>query len=71
MMIKNLTRKKILVKDSEIAKTPWQKTRGLMFRKELAEDSGLLMVFGSDRRHEIWTFCMRFPIDLVFIDKNK
>ena len=70
-MIKNLTKKKILVKDLEIAKSVGKKTKGLMFRKELAKNSGLLMVFGYDRKHEIWMFGMRFPIDIVFIDKEK
>jgi uncharacterized membrane protein (UPF0127 family) len=71
MTIKNLTRKKTLLRSFETAKSPWQKTRGLMFRNSLAGDSGLLMVFGKERRHEIWMLCMRFPIDIVFIDRDK
>jgi uncharacterized membrane protein (UPF0127 family) len=70
-MIKNLTKKKILVKDVEIADSIGKKTRGLMFRKALDQDSGFLMVFASERKHEIWMFGMRFPIDIVFIDKDK
>ena len=70
-MIKNLTKKKILVKDLEIASSVSKKTRGLMLRKALASDSGILMLFEYDRKHEIWMFAMRFPIDIVFIDKNK
>ncbi len=70
-MIKNLTKKKTLVKDFEIADSIGKKTKGLMFRNSLSEDSGFLMVFNYDRRHEIWMFGMRFPIDIVFIDKRK
>lgn len=70
-MIRNLTKDKILVKRLEIAESVGKKTKGLMFRKELASDSGLLMVFNYERRHEIWMFGMRFPIDIVFIDRDK
>lgn len=70
-MIKNATKNSILVKDLEIAKSVGKKTKGLMFRKEIASDSGLLMIFGYDRKHEMWMFGMRFPIDIVFIDKEK
>ncbi|UCC91226.1 MAG: DUF192 domain-containing protein [Candidatus Aenigmatarchaeota archaeon] len=70
-MIKNLTKDKILVKRFETADSVGKKTKGLMFRKELAPDSGLLMVFNYDRKHEIWMFGMRFAIDVVFIDKRK
>lgn len=70
-MIKNLTKKIILVKNLETADSIGKKTKGLMFRKELAPDSGLLMVFKFERKNEIWMFGMRFPIDIVFIDKDK
>ncbi|MEE9323419.1 MAG: DUF192 domain-containing protein [Candidatus Aenigmarchaeota archaeon] len=70
-MIKNITKEKILVKNLETADSIGKKTNGLMFRKNLARDSGLLMVFGYERKHEIWMLGMRFPIDIVFIDKDK
>jgi len=71
MQIKNLTRKKVLVRKTETASSIWGKARGLMFRKDIPKDSGLLMVFESERKHEIWMFCMRFPIDIIFIDSGK
>lgn len=70
-MIKNITRKTILIRKTETANSVGKKTKGLMFRKELAKDTGFLMVFGYERRHEIWMFGMRFPIDIIFIDKDK
>jgi len=70
-MIKNLTRKSVLVKNVETASSPWKKTRGLMFRRELASDSGLFMVFERERKHEIWMFGMRFPIDIIFINSDR
>jgi len=70
-MIKNVTKKKILVKNLETATSSWKKTKGLMFRKALESETGLLMVFKNERKHEIWMLGMRFPIDIVFIDKDK
>lgn len=69
--IRNLTKKKILVKKIELADSVGKKTKGLMFRDSLAKDAGLLMTFDAERKHEIWMFCMRFPIDIIFIDSDK
>ena len=35
----------------EVASTPWDKAKGLMFRESLSEDSGMLFVFSEDARH--------------------
>lgn len=69
--IKNATKKKILVKSFEVADSVGKKMKGLMFRGSLEKDSGLLMVFEMERKHEIWMFGMRFPIDIIFIGRNK
>jgi uncharacterized membrane protein (UPF0127 family) len=45
---------------------PWQAFKGLMFRKELPAGHGML--FRPARG--IHTQFMRFPIDLVFLDKS-
>ena len=52
----------------EIADTPWKRAIGLMFRKE---PTPLLIRFDREARHAIWMLCMRFPIDLVFLDSEK
>ena len=52
----------------ERADTPWKRAIGLMFRKEPAP---LLISFEREARHAIWMLCMRFPIDLVFLDDRK
>lgn len=69
--IRNLTKKKVLVSDAELAGSVWKKTKGLMFRPSLANGAGLLMPFGRVRRHEIWMLFMRFPIDIIFIGSDK
>jgi hypothetical protein len=69
--VRNVTRKKVLVSDVELADSIGKKTKGLMFRESLGKDAGLLMTFEQERRHEIWMFGMRFPIDIIFIDREK
>jgi uncharacterized membrane protein (UPF0127 family) len=45
---------------------PWQAFKGLMFRKDLPDGHGML--FRPARG--IHTHFMRFPIDLIFLDKS-
>ena len=52
--------------DVEIANTAAKLTKGLMFRKT----GRMLLSFHFPARHGIWMFCMKFPLDLIFIDKN-
>ncbi|MCK4967866.1 MAG: DUF192 domain-containing protein [Candidatus Aenigmarchaeota archaeon] len=52
--------------DVEIADTASKLTKGLMFKKE----GRMLLSFHFPARHGIWMFCMKFPLDLIFIDKN-
>lgn len=52
----------------EIADTDWKRAAGLMLRKD---PSPLLIAFNREARHAIWMLCMRFPIDLVFLDAQK
>jgi uncharacterized membrane protein (UPF0127 family) len=48
------------------AASPWQAFKGLMFRKSLDDGEGML--FRPARG--IHTHFMRFPIDLIFLDKQ-
>lgn len=51
----------------EIADTPPARERGLMFRKELAPDAGMLFVFEEEREHAFWMKNTPLPLDIVFI----
>ncbi len=48
----------------------WCKFRGLMFRRTLPEDEGLLFVYDRESRTEtsIHMFFMRFPIAIVWLN---
>ena len=51
----------------ELATTPEQKSQGLMFRRSLAPDGGMLFVYPSDRTITMWMRNTLIPLDMVFI----
>ena len=55
-----------LVARVELANTFWARLKGLMFRKTLAPDVGLLL----DPCPQIHTCFMRFAIDVIFLDNT-
>jgi uncharacterized protein len=48
------------------ADTPWTRLRGLLGRKELPADEGLLL----SPSWSVHTWFMRFPIDVVYLDSD-
>jgi len=56
---------------AEIADNFIMKTKGLMFRKSLPKNEGMLFVFDKEGYHSFWTLNMRFPIDIIWINKEK
>jgi len=69
-MIRNKTRGTVLCQTCELAESSWQKTKGLMFRKEIAQGHGMLMRFSVTSNPGIWMMGMRFPIDIIFLDAH-
>ena len=51
----------------EIADTPQEQQRGLMFRQELAPDAGMLFDYGTERKVSFWMQNTYIPLDMVFI----
>jgi hypothetical protein len=51
----------------EVARTPAQQSRGLMFRKRMAADAGMLFVHDPPRRAMMWMKNTFIPLDMVFI----
>ena len=57
--------------EAEIADTDVQRQRGLMYRESLPENKGMLFIFDYEARHSFWMKNTRFPLDIIWIDKDK
>lgn len=66
MRIVNTTRGTVMCRQARLAASFLDRLRGLMFRSALAPEDGVLLV----PEWSIHTFFMRFPIDVVFLDRN-
>jgi len=54
----------------ELEKTEAQREQGLMFRKELDKDKGMLFIFDKEGFYPFWMKNTLIPLDMVWIDAN-
>ncbi|MBL7152057.1 MAG: DUF192 domain-containing protein [Candidatus Omnitrophica bacterium] len=67
MKISNQTRNSVLADNATIAGSLFARMKGLLGRKELKRGEALVLA----PCNSIHTFFMKFPIDIIFLDKDK
>jgi uncharacterized membrane protein (UPF0127 family) len=56
--------------DAELVRNDHDTTRGLMYRKSLPEDGGMLFDLGARADHKFWMHNTCIPLDMVFVDDD-
>ncbi len=69
-MIRNKSRDKVLCKEKHVLKSMFSKAIGLMFHFKI-KNTGYVFVFSKPRRQSMHMFFVFFPIDVLFLDKEK
>ena len=54
----------------EVADTPSSRTIGLMYRKSLPKDRGMLFVFPKSEKRSFWMKNTYISLDIIFLDSN-
>jgi uncharacterized membrane protein (UPF0127 family) len=59
-----------IVADVEVADSPAEWQRGLMFRRSLPRNAGMIFVFPRDRRGGFWMKNTLIPLSIAFSDRR-
>ncbi|MCI0527252.1 MAG: DUF192 domain-containing protein [Nitrospira sp.] len=54
----------------DVADSPEERLLGLFFMKSLPEDRGMVFIFEDGEPLKLWTRGYRFPIDLLWLDRE-
>jgi uncharacterized membrane protein (UPF0127 family) len=55
---------------AELAQIPTQWQKGLMFRKSIPADSGMLFIFPAEATQSFWMKNTLIPLDIIFISAD-
>jgi len=70
----NLPKIPLYIKEKEIrvevARTPGERAEGLMNRKHLEKEDGMLFIFEEEGYHSFWMKNTLIPLSIAFIDKE-
>ena len=62
---------KKIIFNVEVAKTIEERRSGLMYRKKLLNNEGMLFIFPREKIVQLWMKNTYIPLDVIFISKNK
>jgi len=54
----------------DVADNDYTMQKGLSGRKLIADNEGMIFIFGKLDKHGFWMKEMKFPIDIIWMDKN-
>lgn len=55
----------------EVALTPMEREKGLMFRNYLARDGGMLFIFDKEGEYSFWMKNTLISLDIIWLNENK
>lgn len=74
VMSNNSEYNKVCINDNcfnvEIAKSSEERSRGLMYRENLDQNSGMFFIFDEEREYSFWMKNTLIPLDIIWANKD-